>query len=45
MNLRRGFFRTWIVLSALWVMGVSAASYDEVIQAFRTAEEFASLPR
>jgi hypothetical protein len=38
-NLRRGFFRIWIVLSVLWVIGVSIASYDEVVRAFTAAKD------
>ena len=39
MNLRRGFFRLWLVGSMLWVIGVAVVSYDLVASEFKRAAE------
>ncbi len=38
MNIRRGMFRLWIVSSALFVLGVSAASYNAIREEFRLSD-------
>ena len=35
MNLRRGLFRVWLVLSALFIIAVFAFSYDSLYQEFK----------
>jgi hypothetical protein len=37
MNLRRGFFRIWLVLSALYIIAVGALFYGDVSEQFRKA--------
>ena len=37
MNIRRGMFRLWIVSSALFVLGVSAALYSRIREEFRAS--------
>jgi hypothetical protein len=37
MNVRRGMFRLWIVSSALFVLGVGAASYNTIREEFRAS--------
>jgi hypothetical protein len=37
MNFRRGFFRIWVILSSLFIIGVAFASYKEVIGEFEKA--------
>jgi hypothetical protein len=37
MNVRRGMFRLWIVCSAIFVLGVGAASYSGIREEFRAA--------
>jgi hypothetical protein len=31
MNFRRGFFRLWIVLTVLWIVGMSWAKWDTLL--------------
>src|SRR5437867_10460472 len=37
MNIRRGMFRLWVVSSALFVFGISAASYNTIRDEFRAS--------
>ncbi|TYL84519.1 hypothetical protein FXB40_44785 [Bradyrhizobium rifense] len=37
MNFGRGFFRVWIILSALFAMGVAVVSYQDVKEEFEKA--------
>ena len=39
MNVRQGMFRLWVVLSAVFVLGVVVASYSSIIQEFRFASQ------
>jgi len=39
MNFRRGFFRLWVLGSALFAAGVAVVSYDDVAQEFKRAKE------
>ncbi|MEJ0062596.1 MAG: hypothetical protein WDO70_05195 [Alphaproteobacteria bacterium] len=34
MNIRRGFFRIWIVASIVWAIGVGCESYEEIAREF-----------
>ena len=45
LNLRRGMFRVWILLSVAWIMGWSIELVMRGIQgAFKTANDFLVLP-
>lgn len=37
MNVRKGTFRLWVILSVLFVIGVAAASYSDIRTEFRDA--------
>jgi hypothetical protein len=43
MNLRKGTFRLWVVLSVLFVIGVGAVEFSSVRDAFRKAQSDAEL--
>lgn len=38
MNLRRGLFRIWLVLTFCWVIGVAAVSLSSIIDVWRSAD-------
>jgi hypothetical protein len=38
MNIRRGFFRVWVVLSAVWIIGIASISCHEITSGFHNYE-------
>ena len=38
LNIRRGLFRSWVVLSALWIVAAGVHSYEEFRFAFGMSE-------